>query len=79
LRMVVAEGLRPTLIGVAIGVAGALALSRVLGSLVYGVQPTDIPTFVSVSVLLIAVGLFASALPAYRASRVNPLDTLRDE
>src|SRR5215469_2766138 len=79
LRMVVAEGLRPTLIGVAIGVAGALALSRVLGSLVYGVQATDIPTFVSVSVLLIAVGLFASALPAYRASRVNPLDTLRDE
>ena len=79
LRMVVAEGLRPTLIGVAIGAVGALALSRVLSSLVYGVKPTDIPTFVSVSVLLIAVGLFASALPAYRASRVNPLDTLRDE
>jgi predicted permease len=79
LRMVVAEGLRPTLIGVVIGAVGALALSRVLSSLVYGVKPTDIPTFVSVSALLIAVGLLASAVPAYRASRVNPLDTLRDE
>ena len=79
LRMVVAEGLRPTLLGIVIGAVGALAVSRLLSSLVYGVQPTDIPTFLSVSALLIAVGLFASALPAYRASRVNPLDTLRDE
>jgi predicted permease len=79
LQMVVAEGMRPTLLGVVIGTAGALALGRVLGSLVYGVRPADIPTFLSVSVLLTAVGLFASALPAYRASRVNPLDTLRDE
>jgi ABC-type antimicrobial peptide transport system permease subunit len=77
--MVVIEGLRPTLIGVAIGAIGALAIGRVLGSLVYGVRPTDIPTFLSVTALLVGVGLFASALPAYRASRVNPLDTLRDE
>lgn len=79
LRLVIAEGMRPTLLGVVIGAAGALALGRVLSSLVYGVRPADVATFLSVSVLLGTVGLFASALPAYRASRVNPLDTLRDE
>ena len=79
LRMVLAEGLRPTLLGVLIGVIAAVALSRVLSTLVYGVRPTDIPTFVSVAALLVAVSIIASALPAYRASHVNPLDALRDE
>jgi ABC-type antimicrobial peptide transport system permease subunit len=79
LRLIVIEGMRPTLIGVAIGLAGALALGRVLANLIYGVKPTDPLTFGAVSVLLAAVGLFASVIPAYRATRVEPMRTLRDE
>ncbi|MDT8068004.1 MAG: ABC transporter permease [Terriglobia bacterium] len=79
LRMIVVEGLRPTLLGVVIGLAAALALSRVLSTLVFGVKATDITTFVTVSVILVSVGLFASILPAYRATRVDPLKTLREE
>jgi putative ABC transport system permease protein len=79
LRLIVIEGMRPTLIGVVIGLAGALALGRVLANLIYGVKPTDPITFGAVSVLLAAVALFASIVPAYRATRVEPLKTLRDE
>jgi len=79
LRLIVIEGMRPTLIGVAIGLAGALALGRVLANLIYGVKPTDPITFGAVSVLLAGVGLFASVIPAYRATRVEPMKTLRDE
>jgi len=56
-----------------------LALGRVLANLIYGVKPTDPITFGTVSVLLAAVGLFASLIPAYRATRVEPMRTLRDE
>ena len=79
LRMIVYDGMRSTLIGVAFGLAGALALGRVLTTLVYGVSTTDVTTFASVSLLLTAVGLAASVLPAYRATKVEPIRTLRDE
>jgi len=79
LRLIVIEGMRPTLIGVAIGLAGALALGRVLANLIYGVKPTDPITFGAVSVLLASVALFASLIPAYRATKVEPMKTLRDE
>jgi putative ABC transport system permease protein len=79
LRLIVIEGMRPTLMGVAIGVAGALALGRVLANLIYGVKPTDPITFGAVSVLLASVALFASLIPAYRATKVEPMKTLRDE
>jgi putative ABC transport system permease protein len=79
LRLIVVEGMRPTLIGVAIGLAGALALGRVLANLIYGIKPTDPITFGAVSALLAGVGLFASVIPAYRATRVEPMKTLRDE
>jgi putative ABC transport system permease protein len=79
LRMVVIEGMTPTLIGMAIGVAGALALGRVLSTLIYGVQATDPLTFVGVSAILAAVALFASLIPAYRATRVEPVKALREE
>jgi predicted permease len=79
LRMIVYDGMRSTLIGVGIGLAGALILGRVLTTLVYGVSTTDVATFASVSVLLTAVGLAASVLPAYRASRIEPVRTLREE
>ncbi len=79
LRMVLIEGLRPTLIGVAIGAVGAVSLSRVLGALIFGVKATDAPTYAAVALLLTAIGMLASTIPAYRATRVDPITTLRDE
>ena len=79
LRMVVIEGMKPTLIGVAVGTAGALALGRVLSSLIYGVRPTDPLTFLAVAALLAAVALVASIVPAYRATKVDPMVALRYE
>jgi putative ABC transport system permease protein len=79
LRMVIGGGLRPTLIGVGLGiVAGALG-ARALGSLLYGVAPTDPVTFVAVAGLFVAIALIAMYLPARRATRVDPLVTLRSE
>jgi putative ABC transport system permease protein len=79
LRMVLYDGMRPTLIGVAIGLAGALALGRVVSNLIYGVSATDPATFVAGAALLAAVALFASVIPAIRATRVEPIEALRDE
>jgi putative ABC transport system permease protein len=79
LRLIVIEGMWPALIGVAIGLAGALAPGRVLANLIYGVKPTDPVTFGAMPVLLAAVALCASVIPAYRATRVEPMKTLRDE
>ena len=79
LKMVVTDGLKPILLGVAIGLAAALALGRVVSSLIYGVRPTDPLTFSTVAVLLVAVGVLATVVPAYRATRVEPIRTLRDE
>jgi len=79
LKMIVLEGMRPTLIGVVIGLAGALALGRVLSNLIYGVRTSDPITFVAVSMLLGMVALFASLIPALRASRVEPMKSLREE
>lgn len=71
--------MRLVLLGVAIGLAGALALSRVMTSLLFGVSSTDAATFATVSVGLIAVALVACYLPALRATRVDPLVALRHE
>jgi putative ABC transport system permease protein len=79
LRMVVFEGMRPTLLGVTVGTVGALALARVMSSLIYGVKPTDPFTFLSVAVVLAVVALFASIIPAYRAAKVDPMVALRYE
>jgi putative ABC transport system permease protein len=79
LRMVVADGMKPILLGVGIGFAVALALGRVVSSLIYGVLPTDPLTFAAVALLLVAVGLLATAVPAYRATSVEPIRTLRDD
>ena len=79
LQMVVADGMKPILLGVALGLAAAFALSRVVTSLIYGVRATDPLTFAGVALLLITVGLVATILPAYRATRVEPVRTLREE
>jgi ABC-type antimicrobial peptide transport system permease subunit len=79
LRMIVFEGMRPTLLGVGIGAIAALALARVMSSLVYGVKATDPLTFLAVAVTLAIVALSATIIPAYRAARVDPMVALRYE
>jgi putative ABC transport system permease protein len=79
LRLVVSEGMKPALLGVVIGVVGALALGRVLASLIYGVSATDPITFAAVAALLCLVALMASIIPALRATRIEPTRALRDE
>jgi ABC-type antimicrobial peptide transport system permease subunit len=79
LRLVVFEGMKPAVFGMIIGLTGAMLLGRVLAKLVFGVKTTDPATFATVSILLLAVALLATAVPAYRATRVDPMRTLRDE
>jgi putative ABC transport system permease protein len=78
-RMIVVEGLKPTVAGLALGIAGAAALGRLLTTLIFGVTPRDVPTFAVVSLVVLAVGLLACLVPAYRATRVDPLQALRTE
>lgn len=78
-RLVVGQGLALTLIGVAVGLAGAFALTRLMASLVFGVTATDPFTFAAVALLLIAVAAAASYLPARRAARIDPMEALRAE
>jgi len=78
-RMVVIDGMKPALLGVALGGIAALALGRVLANLVYRVSTRDVPTFVVVTASLIMVALAATIVPTYRATRVEPLQVLRDE
>lgn len=78
-RLVVGQGLVLALIGVALGAIGAVALTRLITGLLYGVSPTDGPTFVIVSLLVTVVALLACYLPARRATRVDPLVALRYE
>jgi len=79
LRLVLGHGLRLTLIGVVLGLAASLALTRYLRSMLLGVTNTDALTFSCVAVLLCAVALFASFIPARRAMRVDPMVALRYE
>jgi putative ABC transport system permease protein len=79
LRLVVRQGATLALIGVTIGLAAALATTRVLKNMLYGVSTTDAATFVIVPLVLMAVALLASYIPARRAARVDPMSALRAE
>jgi ABC-type antimicrobial peptide transport system permease subunit len=77
LRLVIAEGLTPTSIGIVAGVVAALVSGTLLRKIVYGVSESDPLTLCSVSLILLAVSILASVVPAWRASRVDPLIVLR--
>jgi putative ABC transport system permease protein len=77
--MVISQGLFLVLSGLVIGLAASAALTRVLSGLLWGIEPTDPPTFAAITALLILVGLLACLIPSLRASRVDPLTSLRHE
>jgi putative ABC transport system permease protein len=79
LKLIIKNGLTLTLLGVAIGIGGALALTRLLATLLFGVTPTDKPTLFVVSAVLVLVALLACYVPARRATKVDPLIALRYE
>jgi putative ABC transport system permease protein len=79
LKMITGEGIKLVLIGVAIGLAGALGLTRFLSGMLYGVKPGDPLTLVAVSALLMAVALLACYIPARQAAKVDPMITLKYE
>ena len=79
LRLVVVEGMKPTLLGMVLGALGAYALGGVLSKLVYDVKASDPLTFGAVALLLGVVALLACSVPAFRATHVQPLEALRME
>jgi putative ABC transport system permease protein len=79
LRLVVGQGMSLTILGLALGLAGALAVTRLMTGLLYQTEPLDVTTFASVTGVLAAVGLLACYLPARRAARVEPMTALRAE
>jgi ABC-type antimicrobial peptide transport system permease subunit len=79
LRLIIGEGMRVVAIGVVAGLGGALLVTRLMTSVVYGVRVTDPMTYAGVAALLTAVALLASYIPARRATRIDPLTAMRTD
>jgi putative ABC transport system permease protein len=78
-RQVVSQGLKVVVVGVVIGLAGAYASTKLLGTLLFGVKPVDPIIFTAMSAIMIGTGILASYLPARRASTVDPMEALRSD
>jgi putative ABC transport system permease protein len=76
---VMKQGLRLAAVGVAVGLAAAFGVNRLMQSLLFGVEPTDASTLAAVTSTILLVGALACWLPAWRASRLDPIEVLRDE
>jgi len=79
LTLIVSQGMRPILIGIGIGLLGAVALSRFVSSLLFGVRALDPLTYITVALLVMAAALLSCYVPALRALRVDPVAALRQE
>ncbi len=77
--MVLVQSLQRVALGVVCGLAGAFGLTRLMSNLLLGVRPGDPATFVAATGLLVTVTLLASCIPAWRASRIDPMGALRDD
>jgi putative ABC transport system permease protein len=77
--MIVRRGFALSLFGVGAGVAISAFITRLLSGMLFGIPPTDPATFAATTVLLLLVGIVASCVPAYRAARMDPMTTLRDQ
>jgi len=76
---VLRQGLTMTLVGLAIGLAASLALMRLMDAILFGVEPHDPATFAGVATAILTVAILACVVPAYRASRLDPLAVLKEE
>jgi putative ABC transport system permease protein len=79
LKLVIRQGMRLALLGVALGISAALALTQLMKGLLFGVAAADPLTYAGIAFLLMVVALFACWIPARRATRVDPMVALRDE
>jgi putative ABC transport system permease protein len=79
MRLVVAGGSYPVLAGIVVGIGGAIGLTRYIRSMLYATDPIDAPTLLAVAALFVSVALAACLVPAWRAARVDPMTSLREE
>ena len=79
MRLVLMQGIQLTIIGLALGLALTFSLTRFIGSMLYGVSPTDSRTVLVVVGLLAAIAILACYLPAHRATRINPVSAIREQ